>query len=125
MRAAFVAQKIEAVRRRLRDLRVSLAVEQAQWIAIDAIVAVLVELIPMRAPPFHERLAKRGPALLIANRVDLHREWNFEVAAKLVDHYQQLGVAGRVGTAENFDAELIELAIAAFLRAFATKHRPR
>ena len=76
-------------------------------------------------PHLHERLAKRGPALLVADRIYLHREWKFEVAAKLVDHYQQLGVAGRVGTAEYLDAELIELAIAAFLRAFATEHRTR
>ena len=125
MRAAFVAQVVEAVGRGLGDLRVSLAVEQAQRIAIDAIVAVLVEFVPMRATPLDERLAKRRPAFLIADRIDLHRERNFEVAAKLVDHYQQLGVAGRVGTAEYLDAELIELAIAALLRAFATEHRTR
>ena len=125
MRAAFVAQVVEAVGRGLRELRVDFAVEQAQRIAIDAIVAVVAEFVPMRATPFHERLAKGRPALLIADRIDFHRERNFEVAAKLVDHYQQLGVAGRVGPAEYLDAELKELAIAALLRAFATEHRAR
>ena len=76
-------------------------------------------------PQFDERLAKRGPAFIVADRIDFHRERKFEVAAKLVDHYQQLGVAGRVGAAEYLDAELVELAVASFLRALATEHRPR
>ena len=79
----------------------------------------------MRATPFDERLAKGRPAFLIADRIDFHLRWKFEIAAKLVDHYQQLGVAGRIRSAEDLDAELIKLAVAAFLRAFATKHRTR
>src|SRR5271168_2414493 len=79
----------------------------------------------MRATPLNERVAKRRPAFIVADRIYFHREWKFEVAAKLVDHYQQFGVAGRVGAPENLDAELIELPIAALLRSFAAEHRTR
>src|SRR5208337_853087 len=122
---AFIAQVIEAFRRRLGELRVNFAVEQTQRIAIDAIVAVVAEFVPMRATPLHERLAKGRPALLASDRINLNGERNFESATKLIDHYQQLGVAGRVGPSEYLDAELIELAIAALLRAFATEHGAR
>src|SRR5208282_4261040 len=125
VRAAFVAQVVEAVGRRRRELCVNFAIEQTQRIAVDAIVAVVAEFVPMRPTPLHERVAKGRPALLVADRIDLHGERNFEIAAKLVDHYQNLGVAGCVGPAEYLDAELIELPIAALLRAFTTEHRTR
>src|SRR5208337_2835995 len=111
---------VEAARRRLGELRVDFAVEQAQRIAVDAVVAVAAEFVPMRPAPFHECLAEGRPAFLVPDRIDFHCEGNFKPAAKLVGHYQDLGVAGRVGPAEYLDAELEELAIAPLLRPFAT-----
>ena len=79
----------------------------------------------MRTTPLYESLAKSGSAFVVADRIYFHRERNFEVAAKLVDHYQQLGVAGRVGAAEYLDAELKELTVSSLLWPLAPKHRTR
>ena len=126
MRAAFVAQVIEALGRRLGQLRVDLAVEQAQRIAIEAIVAVLAQLVPDARGPIR-RSASRNAGRHFSSPIELisNRQLELEVAAQLVDHHHQLGVAGRVGAAENLDAELIELAKAALLRTLATEHRTR
>src|SRR5215469_9628517 len=88
-------------------------------------MAITAELVPVRPAPLDQRRTKGGPALGVSDRIYLHRGRNFEVVAELVDHDEQLGVAGGVGPAENFDTELVELSIAALLRTLATKHRAR
>ena len=70
MRAAWVAQVVEAVGRRLGDLHVNLAIEQAQRIAVDAIMAVVAELVPMRPAPFHQCVAKSRAARRVSDRID-------------------------------------------------------
>src|SRR5713101_10054653 len=63
MFAAFVAQIIEALRRGLRDaLRVDLAVEQPERIALEPLMAVLAQLFEMRASVFEQRRPKPWPA---------------------------------------------------------------
>ena len=79
VRPAFVAQVIETFWRRLGELRVDFAVEQTQRIAIDAIVAVVAERVPMRSTPLHKHLAKGRPALLASDRIDLNAEWNLSL----------------------------------------------
>ena len=65
-----------------------------------------------------------GPAVFIANGVDVeYRAFEFQFLEKAHQHFDHFGVdAGRVGLPENFRANLIELAVAALLRAFAPEH---
>ena len=123
MRAAVVAEKILALGRGFGQPHVDFAIEQAQRIALQPLMAVLAQLGEMGAAVFQHRLAKPRTAFGVAQRIDLEIQLKPELAAQLVDHHDQFGVGGGVGAAENLDSELRELAKAALLRALAPEHR--
>ncbi len=125
MHPAIVAQVVGAAGRALREGRVEFAVEQADRIGLQAPLAVLAEFAFVRLAEFVHRLAKFWTADRISDRVDLESEAQPEFARQLLDHDQQLGVARGVGASEHFDPELIELPVAALLRALAPEHRAR
>ena len=103
-----------------------LRVEHAQGIGLDAPLAVRPEPVlhfpQLGAKPLHIF----RPALLVANAVDVQlNAFQAQALEKLHHHFDQFGVdGGRVGTAQHFCVNLIELAIAPLLRPLAPKHRP-
>ncbi len=124
MLAAGLAQITHRLGRGLGDLHVDLAVQKPQRIPLQTGVAILAQLREMGAAVIEHRLAKRRAALGASERVEFHLELEPKLAPQLVDHYQQLGVARRVGAPEHLDPELVELAIAPLLRTLVAQHRP-
>src|SRR4029077_7815800 len=105
--------------RSLSQLDVDLAVQQPQRIALYALMAVVAQFGKVRPSVVQYRGAERGPAVPASQRIDFELELQPEVAAQVVDHHQQLGVASSVGSSEHLDAELIKLAVAPLLRTLA------
>src|SRR5579863_5888278 len=79
----------------------------------------------MGAAVFEQSRTIGGPALGVAQRIDLELQFQLQLLTQLIDHDQQFGVASRVGATENLDAKLMELPEAPLLRPLAAKHRTR
>src|ERR1700730_10770968 len=115
MFAARLTQIICTARRGRREFHVVLAIQRAQRITLQPLMAVLAQLIDMRAAPFEQRLAKSGAAGSIAERVDFKFNFETQLTPELIDHDHKFCVAGRIGASKNLHPELIELAKATLL----------
>ncbi len=102
-----------------------LAVEQAQRVDLEAALAVGVQLVLERPVVGAQQLEVRGPALVVADGVELECE--------LVEPYldqpraselDDLHVHRRAPNADRLDVELEELPVAPFLRPVVAEHRP-
>ena len=107
-------------------LRILLAVEDAQRIALEPAVAIAHTAIAARLRPATELVAIAWTARGVAERVQLEpRRGEAEGREVVGQHHQQLGVHQRIIATEHLGADLVELPEATLLRALATKHRPR
>src|SRR5579862_2211116 len=99
-------------------------VENAKWIRFDAPLRIGAELVMHLAQCSAKRFDVLGAAIFVADGIDEElRAGETGGVEKGHEHFDQFGVDGRcVGLAENFGADLVELAEAAFLRAFAAEH---
>ena len=101
-----------------------LAVEQAQRVDLETALALLVQLVPEGPVVSPEQVQVRGPALVVADGVELERELvepylDQPRAGKLDD----LHVHRRARPANRLDVELEELPVAPFLRPVVAEHR--
>src|SRR6266852_7872785 len=129
VRLAFVAEVIGDVRERGDDglLAFELGVEDAERIGVDAALGIGAEFVFY----FFERgfefcdVAAAAVVGVVADGIDVERG---ALEAAFVEeghqHFDDFGVdGGSVGAAEDFRADLIELAVTALLRALTTEHR--
>ncbi len=127
VRARRVAQRIDQLRRRgdRRLHRRVLAVEDAQRVGVQPPLRVVVEqlAVPLEMRDQRARCARRSsasPIELISSRDAVEPE----PAPQPRQHHDLLGVDVGPGKAERLDVELVELAVAALLRALVAEHRP-
>jgi len=66
MRFTFLAEIIDALGRRFRDLNVLLAIEQPQRISLEPFVTIFAQLCQVSASVLEYSLTIRGPALLVS-----------------------------------------------------------
>ena len=86
---------------------------------------VVVERVRVPLEMRDQRVAMRAALAGIADRIDRERDaGEAERAPQPRQHDDLLGVDVGPGEAERLDVELVELAIAALLRALVAEHRP-
>src|SRR5216683_1473509 len=130
VRLAFVAEVVGNVRERGDDglLAFELGVEDAQWIRVDAALGIGAEFVFHSSERGFEFCDVAAAAVVgvVADGIDVERgALQAAFVEKCHQHLDDLGVdAGGIGAAENLRPNLVELAIAAFLRLFAAEHRP-
>ena len=96
------------------------AVEHAQRVDLGAHPGGLVEIEPEQE--LLQRLSIARPALVVTQRGDLQPEPSQpESAIALVGDRDDLGVERRVVDTDRLDADLLQLAVAASLRAFVAE----
>ena len=100
-------------------------VEHAQRIALDALAAVLVQRIRMRAQPLLQLVTVGGARRGAAQRVDLQRHGPQHAGGlqQVAGDGDDLDIRQRAGGAEILHADLVELPIAAGLRPLVAEHR--
>ncbi|MNC35159.1 hypothetical protein D3C75_836320 [compost metagenome] len=102
-----------------------LAVEDAQRVALQAALAVFVQLLQARREELDQRItvACTGFAGAQAVEFQLDRVLDAQQAPQAPGQHDQLGVDVRTVEVEHFHADLVELAVAALLRALVAEHR--
>ena len=103
-----------------------LAVEGAQRVDLGALEAVLAHLVGVVEDEGADLLAIGRAAGRVAHGVDREAQvlgLEAEALVELHQHDDALGVRRGIGGAEPLDADLVELAQAALLRALAAEHR--
>ena len=129
MRARVVAETVDELRRAVdhRLHRRVLAVEDAQRIRVQPAPRVVVERRSRCARSSAissarcARRSSRSPIELICSAMPSARP---ERPPQPREHHHLLGVDVRAREAERFDVELVELPVAALLRALVPEHRP-
>ena len=126
MLAALVAEAVRDLRRigHVRLVGIYLAVEDAQRTALEAVLAVLAEVIELVAEVVLQDLAVDRTALRAADRVEAELQvLEPERLQKVDGQHDDLSIGHRVLLAERLDAELMKFAHAAGLRAVVAEHR--
>ena len=125
--AALLVQIFTEARRlgHQRAVALVLGIEDAQRVALQPLAAVGGELLLMRLEIADQGGAIGRAALAIAQRVELeHRTIEeAEVAQDRRPAGDDLHIAGRPRHAEELEADLMELALAALLRTLIAEHR--
>src|SRR5947207_666824 len=128
VRGAFFTEMIGDARQ-LGDnglLAFEFGIEDTQRVRFNAPLAVRAELVLH----FQKRGAPQfdifGTAFAATDRIDIElNALPFQLVEKRHDHFDHFGVDGRsIAAAEHLRANLIKLAVAAFLRALPPEHRP-
>ena len=107
-----------------RPVALVLAVENAERIAMEPVFAVGRQLVQMPFEIGHQCRAIGVAALGIAERVEFQRApvEHAELLQDLRAKGDHLNVADRIGDAEQLDADLVKLALPAFLRTLIAEH---
>ncbi len=111
----------------MRPVARILAVEDAQRIARQAVLAVFRKRALHALEMLHQRVAPGIAARAIAERIELERDApivfgaNAEFVEQLVRHHQQFDIGLRFARADDLGIDLVELAIAPLLRTLVTK----
>ena len=102
-----------------------LGIEDAQRVALQPVLRIFRQVGAVRAEVFDQRGAPCLAAGAVAQRVELQRHpvRNAQFVQQLIGHHQQLDVGLRFGRADHFGVDLVELAIAALLRALIAEQR--
>ena len=76
---------------------------------------------------FDQRLTMGCTFFLVAQRIDfqLYEIADAQTLPQVGGHQDDFGIDVRPGEAKCFDADLVELAVATFLRTLVPEHRPR
>ena len=126
MRARVVAELIDELRRGVdhRLHRGILAVEDAQRIRVQPALRIVVEDVAVPLEVRDQLRAMRAALVRVADRVDLQLDAvEPERVPQPREHHDLLGVDVRAREAERLDVELVELPVAALLRALVAEHR--
>ena len=123
--AGIFAQEVKQTRRSF-DHRLHFRVfgiENTQRIGRQTTAGILIEHIVVFVEVGHQRFAVTGAFFGRAEAVQLQARLDAEVLPQTCGERQELDVHVRAAEAQRFAAELIELTIAAALRALVPKHR--
>ncbi len=101
-----------------------LAVQEAQRVDLQPALAVWVQPVLQRPVIVAQELEVRGPALLVADGVEVQREVRkTDLEQPVATQLDDLDVEGGARRADRLDVELEELAVAALLWAVVAEHR--
>ncbi len=101
-----------------------LAVEDPQRVLLEAFLRILAQLAFHAAEMRYQRGAPGVAAVGIAQRVELQRDARDpQFPQQLIGHRQQLDIGLRLARADDLGVDLVELAVAALLRAFVAEQR--
>ena len=107
-----------------RPHRLILAVEDAQRVGVQPPSRVGVEQVRVAFEMRDQRVAMSEPLGGVADRIDLQSDiGKAERLPQAREHHDLLGVDVGTREAERLDIDLVELPIAAFLRALVAEHR--
>ena len=127
--AGLFGQEIVDPRRGVGDRAIAriLGIEDAHRILIEPRKAVLRQVAAMRLEMRHQRGTPGVAGFRIAQGIELkrHAVGDAEFMEQLIRERQQLDVSRRLGRAEDFGVDLVELAIAPLLRTLVAEHRAR
>ena len=98
------------------------AIEQTQWVAVQTGMTILAQLSQPALCKYAQALAVAWAAYCISERIHVNDDIELQRGKEIVQHEQQLGIDQRVVTSENLGADLVKLAISAFLRPLAPEH---
>jgi hypothetical protein len=92
---------------------------------VDAGLGVGIELVAVGLQPGHQLLAVAGPVVGAAEGVELQGQaTHAQVGQQVPGHGDRLHIAAGIGKAEQLQADLVKLALAARLGALVAEHRP-
>ncbi len=103
-----------------------LAVQDAQRVAVQTPLCLGIQRVSMPFEIGYQFYAMALPRVGITQRIQLQRNiGQSQLAPQPGAHHDLLDVDIGTGETQRFDAELMELAVAALLRALMAEHRPR
>ncbi len=102
-----------------------LRIEDAQRVLLEPLLRILAQRVARLAEVLDQCHAPGLAARRVAERVELQRDavGNAQFLQQLVGHRQQFDVGLRLARADDLGVELVELAVAALLRALVAEQR--